>query len=165
MLFIIIGVVLAVVCWLLLVCNDVKEDTASFWAAIFVLAGLCCSVFIDFDYKEKVMIEEIELVSLDTSVVSEGSGTMFYVSVSAQKVYSYRFEKENDTGIPGRLYETETVSGNVEELESAECKKPVLLVYNHEAKGKFWFSLFAADKKSYLFYVPEGTILKDVVLE
>ena len=42
------------------------------------------------------LVKETELVTLSNSVASQGSGRMFYVSISADNVYSYRYEIESE---------------------------------------------------------------------
>ena len=117
-------------------------------------------------YKEPVLVDEIELVSLNNTVSSEGGGNMFYVSVSANNVYTYRYEVKDKYNLGGKSYEMATLSDNVTEVESKECKKPVLKVYEKKPK-RSWitFAFGSSSKVEYVFYVPEGTIKKQVVLK
>ena len=68
------------------------------------------------------LVKETELVTLSNSVASQGSGRMFYVSISADNVYSYRYEIESEFKTEGsKSYKVDTVSGdNIEEIEEAE---------------------------------------------
>lgn len=111
--------------------------------------------FVTLEYEEPVLVDEIQLVSLNNSVAS-----VSYVYVTPNNVYSYRYEVENTTDLLGKMYETDTISGNVKEIESSECEQAVLRVYVSKPKGKF-----GAVKYTYVFYVPEGTIVKDVILK
>ena len=47
-------------------------------------------------YTDWQLVKETELVTLSNSVASQGSGRMFYVSISADNVYSYRYEIESE---------------------------------------------------------------------
>lgn len=122
------------------------------------LAGILLPCMPICGYEQAEVVQEIELVSLSNSIASEGEGNLFYVSLSAGNVYSYRYEVENTTGLSGNAYETSTVSSNVTEVESDECTRPVLIVYVSKAKSNL-FCFGIGDVKSYVFYVPTGTIL------
>lgn len=155
---------LALVC----LCISIFLDKERFILGILFSVGCVICVLLpfiaSFGYQEPVLAEEIQLVSLDNTVSSVGDGNLFYVSVTAENVYSYRYEVDNTTNLPGTMYETAIVSGDVKEIESTECEQPVLKVYASKPKGDFWFT-FAKDKYTYVFYVPEGTIVKDVTLK
>ena len=117
-------------------------------------------------YRDPVLVDEIELVSLNNTVSSEGGGNMFYVSVSASNVYTYRYEVKDKYNLGGKSYETDTKSNNVTEVESKECTKPVLKVYERKPK-RSWitFAFGHSPKTEYVFYVPEGSIQKEIVLK
>jgi len=52
---------------------------------------------------------------------------------------------------------------NVEEVEDPNCEVPVIRVYRKVAKATIWtYGLYS--KTKYVFYVPEGTIYKEVNL-
>ena len=138
---------------------------ATMLAVFVVLSGL-------FDphsgYEESKLEEQVELVSLSNSVASEGGG-MLYVSVNAENVYSYRYEVESD--IPekeGKTYKTATVSEdeNIEilEVETTDGSKPILAKYVAKGKKSIWTLALGAEEVTYIFYVPEGSIAKDIVL-
>lgn len=133
-----------------------------------VIFGFVGGLFGDpIGYEEPVLVNEIELVSLNNTVSSEGGGNMFYVSVSASNVYTYRYEVKDKYNLGGKSYETDTKSDNVTEVESNECQKPVLKVYERKPIKKWWisFSIGAKPIEEYVFYVPEGTIQKEISLK
>ena len=105
-------------------------------------------------YNEWELIEEMELISLSNDVDSKGNG-MIYVTLSADNVYTYRDEISSEIG---------TLTGkNVEEVEDPNCEVPVIRVYRKVAKATIWtYGLYS--KTKYVFYVPEGTIYKEVNL-
>lgn len=103
------------------------------------------------------------------STNSEGSGPL-YVSISANNVYSYRYEIKSSLGTEtSKEYEVKKLSeedGKIIESEDENCKIPVLKVYSAKPKISKWtFGILGERKYSYVFYVPEGTIQKDVKLK
>ena len=115
-------------------------------------------------YKEPVLQKEIEIVSLNNATASQGHGGIFYVSVSGENVYSYRYEVENKYEVTGKSYVVATVSENVTEIESKDCEKPVLKIYKREARKGIWTFSLGESITEYVFYVPEGTIVRNVEL-
>ena len=136
-------------------------------AVIIFVVSLVLGLFVPIEgYNEEAeMIEEIKLISLSNTVSSEGYGGMFYVSVSANNVYTYRYEVNNEYGISGKSYKVSTISKDVTEIESKDCKVPVLKIYRRDPK-RFLFTFgLLADVTEYVFYVPEGTIQREVILK
>ncbi len=166
MLWFILAIVLVIVIGGVGIWKDWSAGSISF-LAVFVLLGvsLIPPACIDLGYKEKQLETTVELVSLGTEVTSVGSGNRRYVTVSGEKVYTYRYEVENTTNLEGTMYKTETVSGNVEEIESEKCETPMLYIYVEKSKNSWWFSMHTNDRYTYVFYVPEGTIVRDVTLD
>ena len=65
-------------------------------------------------------------------------------------------------------YVTSSIShddGNIIESEDINCKTPVLLEYMTKSKVTIWTFGFGVALTDYVFYVPEGTIQKDVQLK
>jgi len=118
-------------------------------------------------YTESILIDEVELVTLSNNIASQASGGLFYVSVSPTNVYSFRYEVEDKYNLGGKHYETDTLTNNVTEVESKECKKPVLKIYEKKPIKNKWisFSISSAPIKEYVFYVPEGTKQKEINLK
>lgn len=134
------------------------------------LAGLAISFILGLSfpvsgYNDWELIEETELVSLSNSTVS-GSEGLIYVSRSVDNVYTYRYEIDSEFGTnTSKEYTTKTVSENVEEIEDPNCKVAVIRKYTRTAKKTIWTFGLGCDETKYVFYVPEGTILKNVTLE
>lgn len=115
-------------------------------------------------YTEWKQQDEIELVSLSNSLASGGTGTI-YVSLSSENVYTYRYEIESEFGTEtSKEYETNTASDNVEEIEDPNCEIPVLRIYTRKGKMSIWTFALGNKETKYVFYVPEGTIAKEVKL-
>lgn len=129
-----------------------------------IAIGLCYPAK---EYTELTVVSEVELVSLNSNVASQWRGGLFYVSVSADNIYSFRYQVDNKYDLSGSAYETDTLSNNVTEIESKDCKKPVLKIYESKPIKNKWisFSLFDETIKEYVFYVPEGTIQKEIILK
>ena len=118
-------------------------------------------------YTEPILKYEVELVSLNNTIGSHGGGNLWYVAISSRNVYTYRYEINDKYNIGGKAYKTNTLFGNVTEIESKECTKPVLKVYEREPIKNKWisFSIGAKPKTEYVFFVPEGTIQKEIILK
>ena len=113
------------------------------------------------------LVKETELVTLSNSVASQGSGRMFYVSISADNVYSYRYEIESEFKTEGsKSYKVDTVSGdNVEEIEEANSSKAILQEYHRKGKMSIWSFAFLSDETRYVFRVPKCTISREIALK
>lgn len=141
---------------------------------VFTILGTCAlAIFLFFipfglfstvsGYKEPELIKEIELVTLSNSTASVSKGTCLYVEVSANNVYSYRYEVPNTSGVEGNMYEVATVSENVKEVET-NTDKAVLRIYESKGKMSVWTFAIGRDKVSYVFIVPKGSISHSVAL-
>lgn len=169
MLCIILGGLLAVLFYYLLMKKiDLESKIAPFLTILAMLVPFCCvfiGLFVPTGYKEPVLVNEIELVSLNNELSSTGEGDLFYVSVTADNTYSYRYEVNDKYNLGGKSYKVGTVSENVTEVEKEKCDKAVLKVYKVKPKiTVVSFGLFAS-KTEYVFYIPEGTIQKEVSLK
>ncbi|MBQ8044318.1 MAG: hypothetical protein IJ272_09295 [Clostridia bacterium] len=163
MLTIILGIGIAAALIFIGAYFDWEENFTCVTALFVVIAGIMLAFAPLCGYEQAEVVQEIELVSLSNTVASEGEGNLIYVSVSAGNVYSYRYKVENTTGLSGNAYETNTVSSNVTEVESDECTQPLLIVYVSKAKSNL-FCFGIGKVKSYVFYVPTGTISKEINL-
>lgn len=134
---------------------------SAFIIALALFAGICFPLS---GYNDWELQKEVELVSLSNSVETGSSGFL-YVVRSSDNVYSYRYKIDSEFGTPTSTnYETDTVEGNVEEIEDPKCEVPVLRIYQKTAKRTKWtFGLMGETK--YVFYVPDGTIQKEVKLK
>lgn len=167
MLTIIIGVV--VVFGLFFIADEVVQNI-NLGTALILLGGatVIISIYLSLfapvaGFNEPELVEEIELVSLNNSVMSEGRGGLFYVSVTAENVYSYRVEVPNTSEKEGKMYELKTVKGNVKELET-DTTKAVLRVYKAKPKRWLWTFAIGASETSYVFEVPHGSITHQITL-
>lgn len=164
---IIIGMVVALV--LLLLATEVVRNqnlcvALTFLALLTSVALIFIVLFVPVaGFNEPELVEEIELVSLNNSVASEGIGGLFYVSVTAENVYSYRVEVTNTSKKEGKMYELKTVKGNVKELET-DTTKAVLRVYKAKPKRWLWTFAIGTNKTSYVFEVPYGSINHEITL-
>lgn len=81
-------------------------------------------------------------------------------------MYSYRYEIESSFGTDtSKNFVTDIVSGNVIESEDPNCIYPVLQIFKSKGKISIWSFSLADTQETYVFYVPEGTISKEVNLK
>ena len=117
-------------------------------------------------YEEPKIASTTELVSLRDEVVSEGEGRLFYVSISGTNSYTYYVE-EDSPYLSGsqKAYKSKTISNsNVTIIEDNDCVEAKLVTYVKHGKKTFWTFAAGAKKYEYVFYVPVGTIARDVSL-
>lgn len=117
-------------------------------------------------FTEWQLIQETELISLSNDLASGGTGCV-YVSLSADNAYTYRYEINSEFGTEtSKEYKTATLVGaDVEEIEDTNCNTPIVMVYKREGKMSFWTFGWLNTQIKYVFYVPEGTISKEVKLD
>ena len=134
-----------------------------------LIATICLGLFCPLSgYNDWKLAEETPLVSLSNSTASEGKGNLIYVSISAENVYSYRYEIESEIKSEnGKTYKVDTKSekdGIITETEDSNCKTPTLRHYTRTYKKSIWTFGIGHDDL-YDFYVPEGTITKESILK
>lgn len=137
-------------------------------SVVAIIIGLhICSygIFGATEYTEWENVEEIELESLSNSTQSAET-EIIYVSVNSDNVYSYRYQVDYDfPTINSKEYKMETLSGsNITEFEDKECKNPVLKVYRRKGIPTIWNMAVGNTEIEYVFYVPEGSIKKEIEL-
>jgi len=167
MLTIILGIALSFgILFILAIYTNVKAEFASIIGGIMIVSSITVGLMIPISgYSDWELVEEKELISLSNSLGTEGYGGI-YVSLSAENVYTYRYEIESEFGTEtSREYVTKTISFNVQEIEDPNCQKPVIRTYLKKAKKTAWTFALGANEYSYVFYVPEGTISKEVNLQ
>ena len=140
---------------------------------LLVVTGLVIAIYaiivrnIDWKYEEGKKVEEYELVSLRDEVASVGGGNWRYISIYAENAYTYYLE----TKVPasygeGTTYKSYTLYGNnifiMEDDKYIDNAK--LVKYVAKPKNKFWTAVLVPDKVEYVFYVPEGSIVKNISL-
>lgn len=172
MLTIIIGIIITVA--ILVFLEYIAYKTNDFclliveilFASFGLLTSLLLGMYYPFSgYNDWELVSETPLVGLSNTTASVGSGYI-YVSISPENAYTYRYEIDSDFGTESsKEYKTATVTGNVVEIEDPACEVPVLRKYEQTAKKSIWtFGLTTIETK-YVFYVPEGTIIKEVKLQ
>lgn len=165
MLAIVIGIVVAV--GLMFLAVLIAEDSIPMFAMLATLCiagGIMIGIFVPTKYGDWELVEQTELVSLSNSTVTEGGG-LIYVSVSGENTYTYRYEISSEFGTETSTeYKVDTVSKNVIESEDENCEVPVLRKYVRKGKITIWTFGLSSETK-YVFYVPKGTIQKEVKLK
>lgn len=166
MLLILIGIIIGAFIFYLGMKME-QEDVAFCGFALAILA-IIISLTYPTAYKEEELVEEIRLVSLQNSISESGNG-IFYVSISAENVYSYRYKVSSEFGTETsteyKLKKLSKSDGDILESEDPNCKEPVLIVYKAKHKVSLWtLGVLGPNKYTYVFYVPEGTIQKDAKL-
>ena len=117
-------------------------------------------------YEEPQMVSTTELVSLRDEAVLEGTGRLFYVSISGTNSYTYYVEVDsNYASNSQKAYKSKTISdSNVTIVEDDSYTEAKLITYVRHGKKSFWTFAAGAKKYEYVFYVPVGTIARDVSL-
>lgn len=142
--------------------SDAAISEGLAWIAILVfIGGLILGICIPTEYEEWKVYNTTEIVTLSNSTVTEGGGFL-YVSVSAENVYTYRYEINSTDMITD--YKTDTISGNVVEREDINCKVPELIEERRKGKVTIWSFGLIPDTR-YVFHVPYGTISHEVKLK
>lgn len=117
-------------------------------------------------YGEAQIVSTTEIVSLRDDAVSEGTGRLFNVIVSGTNSYTYYVE----VGSPyvsnsQKAYKSNTISdSNVTIVEDESYADAKLVTYVRHGKKTFWTFAAGAKKYEYVFYVPKGTIARNVSL-
>ena len=118
-------------------------------------------------YGEPEAISTTELVSLRDDTVSEGAGRLFYVSISGTNSYTYYVEVDSPyVSSSQKAYKSYTISdSNVTIVEDDNYSEATLVTYVRYGKKSFWTFAAGAKQYEYVFYVPTGTIIRDVSLD
>ena len=105
------------------------------------------------------------MIALSDGVASSGSG-LFYVSISANNTFTYYTEVETEfTTENSNSYVSKTVPGYMTVIvEEKNNTEPRLLVYKQTGKKSFWYFNVPPPITEYVFYVPEGTIQRNITL-
>lgn len=126
-----------------------------------LIAGITAPVS---GYEEPEMVSSIELISLRDDTISKGTGGLFYVSISGTNSYTY-YVKVNSiyASDSQKAYKSKTISGtNVTIVEDDSYTEAKLVTYVRYSKKSFWTFAVGAKQYEYVFYVPTGTIARDV---
>lgn len=132
---------------------------------LFVLAGFFVGTFVPVSGIEET-VSTTKLVSLRDETISEGSKRHFYISISGNNSYTYYVEVDSPHASGSqKAYKSDTISSdNVTIIEDDSYTDAKLVTYERHGKETFWtFGAFFEDPE-YVFYVPTGTIVRDVSL-
>lgn len=166
MLIIILGIIISFLIGLVLI--NIDLNLCAGVCTIGIIASIFTGIFFPTKYGERELLSQTELVTLSNSTISKGNG-LLYVSISGENAYTYRYEVDTDLGTEtSKNYITDTISssdGYIIESEDPNCKTPVLLEYRTKSKMTIWSFGVGGDIMEYVFYVPEGTIQKEVKLK
>lgn len=110
------------------------------------------------------MVSSIELMSLRDDTISKGTGGLFYVSISGTNSYTYYVTVDSIYASDSqKAYKSKTISGtNVTIVEDDSYTEAKLVTYVRYSKKSFWTFAVGAKQYEYVFYVPTGTIARDV---
>lgn len=147
--------------------SEGMEKFLSGLAAFVFIVGLFIGLFVPVSGNtDWYPTKRTELVSLSDSTVG-GSKGFIYVSVSAANVYTFRYEIDSEFGTETSVeFKTATINGsNVVEVEDSAIKTPYLQVYERSGKKTIWTFALATTEYKYVFYVPVGSISREVKLD
>lgn len=144
------------------------EDTLLFLLAfVCVIGGLIEGITEPVSgYGEPQMVSTTKLVSLREESVTEGKGCLFYISVSGTNSYTYYVEVDSPyISNSQKAYQSNTISSsNVTIVEDNSFEDAKLVTYVRYGKKTFWTFAVGAKQYEYVFYVPTGTIARNVSL-
>lgn len=118
-------------------------------------------------YGEPHVFSTTELVGLKSDTISEGTDRLCYVSISGTNSYTYYVEVDSAYASNSqKAYSCNTISdSNVSIVEDDNCTDAKLVTYVKYGKKSFWTFAVGAKQYDYVFYVPTGTIARDVSLD
>ena len=126
------------------------------------LAVLCVGLFSPISgYTEWQLVDEKELVSFSSQDETEENTFV----IRNQDSYLYRIENESSIdNVSLNSYSTVNLYPNgmevfrIDEIEDAECTKPVVKTYERKGKMSLFTFAIGAKQKYYAFIVPKNTI-------
>ena len=133
-------------------------------AIVCVVAGIIVGILVPVNgYLESQILSTTKLISLRNETVSEGSG-LFYVSISGTNSYTYYVEVDSTYASNSqKAYKSNTISSNnVIIIEDSSYTSAKLVTYVRYGKKTFWTFAVGAKEYEYVFYVPPGTISRDI---
>ena len=152
----------------------IRHDIKSYDVTVFGFAAIFLVIFGFYagitepvsGYEEPKIVSTTELISLRDETVSSGKGSLFYVTVSGKNSYTYYMEVDSDYASGSqKAYKSKTISGtNVTIVEDDSYTEANLVTYVRHGKKSFWTFAVGAKEYEYVFYVPTGTIVRDVSL-
>lgn len=148
--------------------HDIKSYDVTlsvFLAIILVIFGFYIGITEPVSgYDEPQIASTTELISLRNETISEGTGRLFYVSVSGTNSYTYYVEVDSEyVSNSQKAYKSNTISdSNVTIVEGNNYTDAKLVTYVRHGTKSFWTFAVGAKKYEYVFYVPPGTIVRDI---
>ena len=158
--FIIIGIVLAIVIFIVGVQRGWSANSSSTLCAIAVCFFVWLGLRIPGRDIGREFFSQTELVSLSDGMSVSGRGGLFYVRVDSKNSYSYYYEIDSDYKQTSqeKSYKQGTVTGNdviIIEYENMEAEIPTLYVYHTGHVRNFWtFSLDGDKYECIIFGTP-----------
>lgn len=132
-----------------------------------IIVGLVTGIRVPVSgYGEPEEVSNTELVSLRDEVASEGIGSLLYVSILGTNSYTYYVEVDSTYASNfQKAYKSETISSsNVTIVEDDSYTDAKLVTYVRNGKKSFWTFAARAKEYEYVFYVPAGTIARDMLV-
>ncbi len=170
MVILIVGIIVSVAIGAFLWYMDVKDGLSVLLAVLGILVSLLVPCFCPVrGWNENLKVKnEYELASLSNQTISGSERMMFYVSLSSDNVYTYRYKLNDNSSIDknGNNYKIAQLASrnkDITEIEQENCDIPKLVIYKKDPKFKSIFTLKSA-KTYYAFYVPKGSINKEIKL-
>lgn len=170
--WLLVGIVGAIICLAIYIVLVIKLDWNCYEGVIYACLALPLSIALLIsmsgnanNYNEKTVVSTQPLIALSDGVASSGSG-LFYVSISADNAFTYYTEVETEyTTENSNSYVSKTVPGYMTVIvEEKNNTEPRLLVYKQTGKKSFWYFNVPSTITEYVFYVPEGTIQRNITL-
>ena len=129
-------------------------------------AGICANTG---GYGPWEETQTADLQNLADHVVSLKGDKSCYVNASSDgKSFSYYVEASLADGENGsRAYQPMTISssGNTWIVEEPNCEEPRITTYQRKPVSTFWSFAAGGTEEKYVFYVPEGAIAHDFILD
>lgn len=169
--WLLVGIVGAIICVAIYAVLAFKFDWEISEGGLWICAILPC--FVAFwisicgntnNYNEKALVSMEPLIALSDGV-SSYSG-MFYVSISPDNTFTYYTKVETEyTTENANSYVSKTTPGYLSVIvEEKNNTEPRLLVYKQTGRRSFWYFNVPTTITEYVFYVPEGTIQRNITL-
>lgn len=133
---------------------------ACHWIAGVVLSiiYLLCILLPIEGFEEREETEEIELLKLKRG----DKKTVCYLEVVDKNKVIFAYDNSDMYDLDGIAYEEGFKKGNIKIYETEFCEEPILKTFVTEpSRDVFTFAPFST-KTEYVFYVPEGTVLKKI---
>lgn len=131
---------------------------ACHWVAGTVLSViyiLCILLPIE-GFQERENTEEIELLKLKRGLKEH----TYYIEIVGKNKVVFAYDNSDMYDLDGIAYEEGFRKGNIKIYETEPCEEPVLKTFVTEpTRCVFTFAPFST-KREYVFYVPEGTVIK-----